>query len=151
MPWLLSLHILALLLWVAAFLYLPALLRQTWAQASVRGTVSNQPSLVRAMYTLVATPVALAAIILGTLTFAVHQIVGVWLILKLTLVVMLAALHAGMGLLVLRAERGETGHLQGWSWAVQLAGLGIMLLILWLVLSKPDTVLGYWPLPVQQR
>ena len=151
MPWLLSLHILALVLWAAAFLYLPALLRQQCQQASLQGHVPMHPSIGRAFYTLAATPVALLAIIFGTLTFSVHQTVGVWLILKLSLVVVLAALHAGMGLLVLRAERGETRHLHALSWSFQLVGVLVMLLILYLVLAKPDTVLGHWPLPVLSR
>ncbi len=139
--WLLSLHIIALLVWAACLLYLPAQIRLAAGAAdTLAHSPEGHPSLARFVYTHIATPAALLAITAGTLVFVWHQILAVWLLAKLTLVVLLAGLHAATGLLVLRAERGDTRHLRTATLAAQaLAGL-LLAAITWLVLAKPHTL-----------
>lgn len=141
--WLLALHIIALLVWAACLLYLPSQIRLASAAGDTLTMPSSEyPSLTRFIYTHVATPAALLAIAAGTLVFVAHQIVALWLVAKLTLVVLLVGLHASLGLLVLRSERGETHRLPQATLAAQVVAVVLMLGIVWLVLAKPQSLGG---------
>ncbi|WP_339805283.1 CopD family protein [uncultured Marinobacter sp.] len=138
---LLTLHIMALLFWVASLFYLPALL------AGRHG--DNHPfeeppepydSLSRLVFTRIATPAAIVAILAGTLVFVVDRNASPWLLLKLTLVAMLVVAHTLLGLLVLRAEADNGKPIQPWC-RVFLVVLSLLVLaILWVVLAKPSGI-----------
>src|SRR5690625_6874747 len=66
----------------------------------------------RFVYTQVASPAALASIVAGSAVFWVDNTVTFWLIAKLTVVTLLVATHAAMGLLVLRMERAQLAGLR---------------------------------------
>lgn len=138
MLWLLVLHISALLFWCAALLYLPVLIVTA---ASHRNEITSTPrqhaSIARFLFTHVATPAALAAIVSGTVIFIAEDMLALWLIAKLTLVVGLVVTHALLGLLVLRAEHINPGPLRRWCWAFGVILPVLMLTIVWLVLAKP--------------
>lgn len=138
MLWLLVLHISALLFWCVALLYLPALIAtDTNYRNEITSTPRQHASIARFLFTHVATPAALAAIVSGTLIFIIEGILAPWLIAKLTLVVGLVASHALLGLLVLRAEHTDPAPLRRWCWMLGIILPMLMLAIIWLVLAKP--------------
>ena len=145
MLWFLVLHIAALLFWGACLLYLPALIA---GAAQDHHSAINEPpdpydSIARFVFTRVATPAALLAIIAGSLVFLVDHTVTVWLIAKLTLVVGLVFVHTLMGMLVLRLEAGNGKPLGVWCLVLGLVACALMVAIIWIVLAKP--VLEVWP------
>ena len=138
MLWFLTLHIAALLFWLAGLLYLPILLSGVAkSRTEIADTPHKHSSVGRFLFTQIATPAALLAIAAGTVVFFLDGNTEPWLILKLALVTLLVACHAGCGLLVLRAEREAGGSLQPWSSLLLLAVSILTVLIIWLVLAKP--------------
>lgn len=148
MLWILALHISALLLWCAVLLYLPVLI--VGINARRGGMIEmRRPfnTIERFVFTHMATPAALVAIMSGTTIFVLNRTVDAWLIAKLTLVTGLVICHTLVGLLVLRAE--SVGNGQGDDkplrpWCQVLGGLVCMLItaILWVVLAKPSLALS---------
>ena len=157
MLWILMLHVAALVCWGASLLYLP-FLAATIEPNSPDDSILHRPfdSIQRFVFTHVATPVAILAIMSGTIVFLLDRNISPWLIIKLSLVVGLVICHALLGLLIqkgenlrqriIAAEDAKTGVAQRWLRRACLAlGLLILLLILsiiWLVLIKPTVV---WP------
>jgi protoporphyrinogen IX oxidase len=145
MIWFLSLHIIGLLFWAAALLYLPGLIVGSLDRRNVMEEPEERAaSLSRFVFTHVGTPAALLAIFAGTATFIVDYRVDVWLMAKLTLVSLMAVAHCLVGLLIIRAERGKTVRL--WCWVVGLFSAVLATLIVWIVLAKPplETWLEGW-------
>lgn len=135
MPWLLLLHIIALLCWCGTLLYLPALI-VGMARREAKGRHHFYP-VARGLLTYVATPAAVLAIISGTLLFLVHQMTAFWLVVKLTLVCGLVLCHALTGGLVIRVERGARKHARLFCLLLGMASLTLILAILFFVLGKP--------------
>ncbi|MDQ2076845.1 CopD family protein [Marinimicrobium sp. ABcell2] len=145
MLWFLVLHISALLFWCAALLYLPALIvGAANEQIEITETPYRQDSVARFVFTHIATPAALLAIIFGTLVFVVEPILDPWLIVKLTLVAGLVVAHASSGLLVLRLERQPDESQRLWCWVLGVVLCVLMLLIVWIVLAKPPAESFPW-------
>lgn len=147
--WVLVLHISALLMWCAALLYLPVLIIGiTDERVDLHKTHRPAHTVERLVFTHLATPAALIAIIAGTVVFVFNRTIDGWLIAKLTLVVGLVVCHTLTGLLVLKTtgrteESGEDMPLNSKSVTVQCVLLeltqGILILaILWTVLAKPS-------------
>lgn len=151
MTWVLVLHISALLLWCAALLYLPVLMVGVAAGSTeVHRVHKSGDTVERLLFTRVATPAALVAIMSGTLVFLVNRTVDGWLIAKLTLVVALVVTHILTGLVVVRATTidGELGRDRvPYNRPVTLhclllvtAQAILITAILWMVLAKPTVV-----------
>lgn len=100
MPWLLVLHISAVLFWCASLLYLPALIAGGKAQADF--DLHNPVALSRMLFTRIVTPAAMLAIVSGTVIFVAADVTALWLVLKLTLVSGLVICHALTGWLMMR-------------------------------------------------
>lgn len=142
MLWFLTLHIIALIFWAAVLLYMPALIAARAAHfLPVQEPVNPHESIERFVFTRIATPAALAAIMAGTAVFVLDRTLDAWLIIKLSLVAALTVCHVGVGWLILRVERGGT-PLVPLCIALALACLLLFGLILWLVLAKPSA--GMW-------
>lgn len=139
MPWLLLLHIAALVCWCGSLLYLPALISGNLQRSS--GFTGSPPdhlrSMPRAVFTLVATPAALLAIGSGSAVFLVYGILEVWLLVKLALVVLLVLGHMLLGWFVVRAEHGAVQHLQAGCRILMVVLMLLMACIITLVLAKP--------------
>ncbi len=136
MIWFLSIHIIGLLFWAAALLYLPGLI----VGSLRRQNVMNEPereaaSISRFVFTHIGTPAALLAIFAGTAVFLVDYTVDAWLMAKLTLVSLMAVAHCMAGLLVIRAERGLP--VVAWCWVLGVFVAVLVSLIVWIVLAKP--------------
>ncbi len=147
MLWLLVLHIVALLCWAAALLYLPALIAAVEtgrAQISEAEAPLHHASLARFIHTHVATPAALVAIMSGTGIFLLERTAEVWLVAKLTLVTGIVLCHALTGVLILRAGRGTAGWTRLWTWLLAVTLCLLMATVLWLVLAKPPLEAPQW-------
>lgn len=140
----LVLHIIALLFWAASLLYLPTLIAGSHdGQLQLRDPNPKKDSLARFLFTRIATPAALAAIMAGTVVFALERVVAFWLIAKLALVATLVVCHALTGMLILRAESQRVKHPRRWGALLIAMEVVLMTGILWLVLAKP---IWEWPL-----
>lgn len=138
MLWLLVLHISALLCWCAALLYLPALIAGMHTrQIEISEPFHQYGSIARFVFTHIATPAALLAIISGSLVFLLNRTVEVWLIIKLTLVVALVLCHALVGQLLLHTQEQNRKPVRRWCWSLSAALCAVMSAILWVVLAKP--------------
>lgn len=138
MVWFLALHIATLLIWSGALLYLPALIAARPDQlANIDHSPKQFDSVARFLFTRVATPFALAAIISGTAVFLINRTTDPWLIIKLTLVSGLVVCHCLAGLLVLRAEARRSRHIRAFSLLLAAMIATLMLGIVWVVLGKP--------------
>lgn len=147
MLWLLLFHIITLTLWCAALLYLPVLIAGVKnGHAGMLRSASRHDSVARFAFTHVATPIALLAIVSGTLVFLLTRTVEIWLVAKLTLVTGLVVGHALAGILLLRAEDEDGGPVHPWWWLLEIALFGLIGAILWIVLAKPAPELLPWTL-----
>lgn len=145
MVWILVLHISAMLFWCAALLYLSSLIVGTaHSQTEITDAPENHDSMARFVFTHIATPAALLAIIFGTLLFVVELIVSPWLMVKLTLVTALVLAHASSGILVLRLEKNMAEPLQLWCLILAATCGVLMMAIVWVVLAKPTEEVLPW-------
>lgn len=135
--WLLGLHIAGLVIWCGALLYLPALITAGASRVQDEALGRGPAALNRMLFTAIATPAALLAIITGSILFLLDRTLGVWLILKLTAVVAMVICHSLYGVLILRHERDP--HAPAAVPCILLGTLSTVLIgiVLWLVLAKP--------------
>jgi len=134
MPWLLVLHIAALLVWCGALLYLPALIAAGRAGEPFAPTAEALP---RAFFTRLATPAALLTIASGTLLFLGRGVHGIWLMLKLSAVTLMVGCHVLLGVLILRLEDDPRRPLAGRCATLGLLAALAIGAVLWLVLARP--------------
>ena len=133
----LALHVTGLAIWSGSLLYLPAMLAAGASRDDENAFGRGPAALNRMLFTSVATPAALFAIVTGSVLFLFDRNLGVWLILKLTAVAGMVICHILCGALILRQERKpETPS------PVLCAVLGVISVtligaVLWLVLAKP--------------
>lgn len=136
---LLILHIAALLFWAASLLYLPALISGGLDKShSLSGEVGGNIAVARFLFTRIATPAALIAIVAGTGVFVLNRTVDPWLIAKLTLVTALVVVHGATGFLIIRAESAQSRTMRLWCWLVATVTALLITGIVWIVLGKPD-------------
>ncbi len=139
MLWVLALHIIALLFWSAALLYLPPLIAGVAAgRTEIVESPRGRASVARFVCTHIATPAALVAIMSGTVVFLLDRTVEVWLIAKLTLATGLVICHTLAGLLILRAEARSGKPVRRWCWLLGGVLCVLMTAIVWVVLAKPE-------------
>lgn len=138
MLWILLLHIITLLVWAGAVLYVPILIA-----SAVRGSAGfaqlpdGLGSMARLVFTHIASPAAIVAIVAGTLVFVINETFTFWLLLKLTIVTLMVGFHASLGLLITRLEREEMKGLMVASWLLFLLLASCIVAIIWVVLAKP--------------
>ncbi|MFY0990380.1 CopD family protein [Halomonas sp. C05BenzN] len=135
MPWIKLVHIVALVSWCGALLYLPVMLAQS-ARGAPRFAPASPP-MPRFVYNSLATPAALFAIVSGTLLFLVQGLAGGWLVLKLLAVTGMVLAHGTTGWLLLRLEQGEARGVAGGAMAAWGLAATCMLVVVGLVLVKP--------------
>lgn len=137
MPWIKILHIATLLCWCGALLYLPALLFASARPGGASSFHAPAPVILRFLFTHIATPFALLAIMSGTLLFIVGQLTGGWLVLKLGAVTGMVFCHVLCGGLIVRLEQARLRGMIPVSALVAAVAATLMLAVLVLVLSKP--------------
>jgi protoporphyrinogen IX oxidase len=131
-PWLKLLHLSAVTVWCGALLYLPLALA-----AAGEDDRMTQQRVLRLLFSSIATPAALVAIASGTLIFLWQGPLAPWLVAKLAVVALLVLMHASLGLLVLRSERGDAPVRCLACLAVFSASVLALGATAWLVLAKP--------------
>ena len=136
MPWLKLLHLVTVIVWCGALLYLPVLIANA-ALSTPATPRAVLPRLPRTVYIGVATPAALLAIVSGTLIFVAQGLIAPWLMLKLAIVGLLAVGHGVCAILLLRTERGQHNGVRAVCYVLTVATLLWLLGIAWLVLQKP--------------
>ena len=137
MLWILVLHISALLFWCAALLYLPALIAGMHTrQIEISEPYHQYGSIARFVFTHIATPAALLAIMSGTIVLLLHRTAELWLIIKLTLVVLVVG-HTLVGLLLLHTQERSSKPVRLWCWSLSAVLCVLIAAILWVVLAKP--------------
>jgi protoporphyrinogen IX oxidase len=136
MPLLKLLHLITLIGWCGALLYLPALI--------AAGTHNNDAlfyrdhaHLTRMVFTLIATPTALLAIGSGTLLIVQGSVFDPWLILKLSSVAGMVLCHALCGVLILRIEQTPERAIGHHCLGLGALMVALIAITLWLVLAKP--------------
>lgn len=137
MPWIKILHIATLLCWCGTLLYLPALLLASAKPRVGSSFHAPAPVILRFLFTHIATPFALVAIMSGTLLFIVGQLTGGWLVLKLAAVTGMVFCHVLCGGLIVRLEQARLRGMFPVSVLVAAVAASLMLVVLILVLSKP--------------
>lgn len=138
MLWFLTIHIIALLFWVASLLYLFPLIIANHSEWSLPAP-EKRDSMVRFIFTTIASPAAIVAITAGTAVFLINHTVTFWLVAKLTLVTALVVAHALTGLVLLKIDT-QTERTTLWQCGILgTAILALVLAIIWIVLGKPPT------------
>jgi uncharacterized membrane protein len=130
---LLLLHIAAVICWCGSLLYLPALITGVFSDHEEQ----SHQALTFQIFTGVATPAALTAIVSGTALFLTGGIIDRWLILKLTLVLTLVLCHALSGWILIRAEHAPDKNLTLPCIAIGIMAAISIPAIVWIVLTKP--------------
>lgn len=136
MLFVLSLHIVFLILWSACLLYFPQLVVRQ-ALVGEPGAELEAMRMQRTLYALVMTPAALLTVIAGVWLVFDRGFIGGWLPVKLSLVMLMAFFHAYCGTLMddFRAQR-----IRHRAWLYRLLPLVPALLItvvVTLVVGKP--------------
>jgi putative membrane protein len=135
--WILAFHITGLVVWCGALLYLPALIAAGGSRTQDASPRRGAAPLNRVVFTTVATPAALFAIVTGSLLFMFDRTLGVWLILKLTAVTGMVICHVLYGMLILRQEGNPRASALGPCLLLGSLSTALIGTVLWLVLAKP--------------
>lgn len=131
MLWIKSLHIIAVMSWFAALIYLPRLYVY---HAMSTDTISLERFKVmeRKLYYGIAWPAAIASLVFGLWLLA-YGFRGGWLVAKLVLVALLIGYHLACGKLLndFKADRNTHSHkwLRGFNEAPVLLVIGIVILV----------------------
>lgn len=136
MPWLLVVHISAILLWSASLLYLPALI-VSGKSGRVDFEQRHPLALGRTLFTLIVTPAAMLAIVSGTAIFMTMHVTSLWLVLKLSLVSGLVICHALLGWMILRVDHDSGKNTIAICVSLATASVLFVVAIFTVVLMKP--------------
>jgi protoporphyrinogen IX oxidase len=129
-------HLSLLVIWCGGLLCLPLMLARQDENMSQR-EYTRARRYTHFTYTIIVTPAAVAAIISGTWLIFLGEIYDLWLFAKLIGVLLLVAGHAWIGNSIVRVAETAGSHKMPAPRLTTAALLVPMLLILFLVLSKP--------------
>jgi putative membrane protein len=132
----LSLHIVFLILWSACLLYFPQLVVRQAVVENPR-TEHDARRMQRTLYALVMTPAALLTVIAGVWLVFERGFVGGWLPVKLALVTLMAFFHAYCGALMDDFRHHRIRHRLWFYRLLPLAPLLLITAVLTLVVGKP--------------
>ncbi len=144
-----AIHFTALAIWCAGLLLLPVLMQFNGRGEAVRHQEGY--SLFRRIshfcYTMVITPAAVIAITAGTTLILATHLVEPWFLAKLAAVCGMVLVHAWLGHLIVQTGEGAGNYRMPPPLIALFLGIPLMLLVLWLVLAKPDLspVMAYLP------
>ncbi|MBN9425438.1 MAG: CopD family protein [Burkholderiales bacterium] len=136
MPWLMAAHIGSLALWCAGLFLLPGLFA---AHAGVEDPAAFKRlrTMSRFTYIAIASPGAVLTIVSGTALVAVSDLLGDWLVLKLTLVTAMTGFHVYCGRLLRLLGMHPGLRAPRWLRLLTLVPALLVPLVLWTVLDKP--------------
>lgn len=136
MSFMLSLHIVFLLLWSAALLYFPQLLTSQ-ATAEDVGVQRRAIHMQRTLYAYVMTPSALLAVVAGTWLIFERGFGGGWLPVKLSLVLLMVFFHLYCGALMADFIRERVQRRLWFYRALPLLPALLITAVVSLVVAKP--------------
>lgn len=139
MAWLMSLHIILLIIWSAGLFYVPILCGVDYRGVDQIRTRQAR-IMTRFVFVAVASPAAVLTIVTGGVLVYATNASGDWFAAKLTVVALMAMFHGYCGHML--ALLGHEGHrkkkrlhsISGWLVTVPVV---LVSLVLWLVLAKP--------------
>lgn len=136
--WLKFFHIAAMAVWFTGLFFLPRLFAARH-RAETDAERARFVPMAGTLYFRIMSPAALVTITLGMVLFAFGPS-GAWLVIKLTLVTLVVAMHLYFGVVLYELERGNDRH---GTWFYRIAGWVPLLLVLavaGLTGAKPQTV-----------
>lgn len=137
-PWIKSLHVIAVISWMAGLLYMPRLF--IYHTDAEKGSVQSETFKVmeRRLLTVIMNPAMVLSWIFGLyLAWTVHHFMGGWLHAKLAAVVLLTCAHVFFARSVVRFGRDENRHTaRFWRMANEIPTV-LMILIVILVIVQP--------------
>lgn len=109
MPWMIALHIVFLIIWSAALVYMPRLFIKEALSDSME---ERQQGYVmqRALYARVMTPSALLTVLAGGYLLFEQGFLGGWLPVKLVLVMLMVFFHVYCGMLMTELRHHQVRH-----------------------------------------
>ncbi|TVP70944.1 MAG: hypothetical protein EA339_11240 [Rhodobacteraceae bacterium] len=135
-----TLHIIGLSIWMAGLIALPVIM-QVYGR---RAEMQTQPGfdefrwLTHYAYTRAVTPAAIIAIAAGTVLIFAHHVLAPWMLAKLAAVSGMVLLHAWLGHVIVQAGEQRGSYRMPPVGLALLPAFGLIALVLWLVLAKPD-------------
>ena len=134
-----TLHIVFMVTWFAGLFYLPRLfVYHALAAPGDRVGIDRFKTMERKLYFGIMTPAAMLTVAFGLWLWLGYGVTGRWLHAKVTLVVVLIALHVYLGLLLrdFAGDRNRHGHVF-YRWLNEIPALPLLVVIVWLVVAKP--------------
>ena len=134
-----TLHIVFMVTWFAGLFYLPRLfVYHAQAPADDRIGIERFKTMERKLFYGIMTPGAVLTVGFGLWLWLGFGITGAWLHAKVTLVAILVAFHAYLGVLLrdFARDRNRHGHVF-YRWLNEIPALPILFLAVWLVIAKP--------------
>lgn len=137
MVWVKALHVVAILLWSAALVYLPMIMATHSAKLS-EPEYLRVHAMSRTIFVVLASPAAIVAILSGSALVALRDVTEFWFAMKLAVVALMAIVHARCGIILAKqtheAERANAGI----RVMRIITPLALIPCVLWLVLAKPS-------------
>lgn len=143
-PYLKSIHIAALAIWAAGLFALPLMLTRH-DKANAQADYARIRKASHYSYTFLVTPMAVLAIISGTVLIFLRDVFVTWMFAKLVFVALMVVFHAWVGHVLVTVAETEGEHTPPSPTFPVLILLAIITCVLALVLAKPD--LGAIPVP----
>lgn len=136
MAWLMASHIVALVIWSASLLYMPALFAEH-AHVSGKRDRQRQRIITRFTFLAVASPAGVIAIITGSALVFATAVEGNWLHAKLAAVTLMVFFHMFCGRRLVLLEEGRHRRRKQLHASLVLVPMLLIGVVLWLVLAKP--------------
>lgn len=136
MPWMITLHVVFLLIWSAALVYMPRLFIKEALSESVE---ERQQGYVmqRALYARVMTPSALLTVLAGSYLLFRQGFAGGWLPVKLVLVMLMVFFHIYCGMLMAGLRHHQVRHRPLFYHALPAIPVLLITGVVALVVAKP--------------
>ena len=134
-----TLHIVFMVTWFAGIFYLPRLfVYHALAPPEDRIGIDRFKTMERKLYFGIMAPGAVLTVAFGLWLWFGYGASGGWLHVKLTLVLVLIALHVYFGMLLrdFARNRNRHGHVF-YRWLNEIPALPLLVAIVWLVVAKP--------------
>jgi putative membrane protein len=134
-----TLHVVFMVSWFAGLFYLPRLyVYHALAAPADRTGIERFKTMERKLFYGIMTPGAVLTVAFGLWLWLGFGITGAWLHAKVTLVAILVAFHAYLGVLLrdFARDRNRHGHVF-YRWLNEIPALPILFLAVWLVIAKP--------------
>lgn len=140
-PYLLTIHLIAVILWMVGMLYLPRIFVYHAQVQSGSEADGKFKEMEQGLMKVLLTPAMIAAFVTGIMLIMATGVMGPgnggWFHTKLTLVVLMGGLHGMMSKFRKNFAQGQNTKSEGFYKKLNLVPGILMVLIIWLVMMKP--------------